>query len=156
MSSYSCHPMIKFKDLSPVQKIVTILFLFLVAFIVAGAIGYLIWSLGNSNSTKQPTNWEMGGKIGFLLLSLIPIAYVSSTIGSFLKNLLNLKLPRVLSQAIFMGCAFAVFNGVGILFLGIETNEFWLKVVRGFALGSFSGGIGEFLIQKTQKNLDVK
>lgn len=138
------------EDLSPVAKIAITIGLFIGVLVTSGAIGYLIWLLGNDNSTRQATDWVTGGKRGFLLLSLIPVAYVLSIMGSSLKDLLNLKLPHFLSQAILIGFTFAILDGVGVL-LGIETGEFWFKVLNGFIIGCLGGGIGVALAQKTEK-----
>ena len=147
--------MTKFEELSLIKRIGVLLLLLLILFIVGGAIGYFpIW-LGDNGSTVQATNWAIKAKIGFIWLSLPIIGYVISKIGSFLGNLFNLNLPFFLSQAIFMGCAFAIFDGINIILLGIETGEFWSEVLGGFAIGSISGGIAGILIQKTEKAKEV-
>ena len=143
--------MTEFEELSLMKRIGVILLLLLVLFIVGGAIGYSpIW-LGDNSSTTRATSWAIKAKIGFIWLSLPIIGFIISKIGFFLRNLLNLNLPFFLSQAIFMGCAFAIFDGANIVLLGIESGEFRSKVLDGFVMGSISGGIAGILIQKTEK-----
>ena len=127
--------MTKFEDLSLIKKIGTISLLLLVVFIIAGAIGYLSGLNGDNSNTRQTTSWEIKAKIGFLWLSLPIMGVILSKTGGFLGNLLKLKLPYFLSQAIFLGCVFAIFDGVSTVLLEIETGEFWSKVLSGFFIG---------------------
>ena len=143
--------MTKFEDLSLTKKIGIVSLLLLAIFIIAGAIGYFAILLEDNGSTTRATSWAIKAKIGFIWLSLPIIGFVISKIGFFLRNLLNLNLPFFLSQAIFMGCAFAIFDGANIVLLGIESGEFRSKVLDGFVMGSISGGIAGILIQKTEK-----
>ena len=145
--------MINFNDLSLIKKTSLVSLLFIVALIISGAIGYLPYLLqGNTSATQiTETNWIIQTKIGFFWLSLPIFGYAISKIGYLLGNLLNLNLPFFLSQAIFMGCAFAIFDGVNIMLFGIGTGELWSKVLEDVAIGSLGGGIAGVLIQKTEK-----
>ena len=147
--------MTKFEELSLIKRIGVISLLLLVLFMVGGAFGYSTIWLPDNDSTVQATNWAIRAKIGFIWLSVPIIGYAISKIGSFLGNLFNLNLPFFLSQAIFIGCAFAIFDGINIILLGIETGEFWSEVLGGFAIGSIGGGIAGILLQKTENAEEV-
>ena len=140
--------MTNFEDLSAIKRIGIVSLLLLAIFVIAGAIGYFRGLYGDGGSTTRASSWAI--KTGFLWLLVPIIPIILGRVGDFLGNLLNLKLPHFLSLAILIGFAFAIFDGSSVL-LGIETGEFWFKVLNGFVIGGLGGGIGVALAQKTEK-----